>query len=203
MKILLTGKAGIGKSTILKKVASDLKMPKYGIVAREIRDGQNQRIGFEAATFDGRSSIFAHKFAFKTEFAVGKYHIDIKAIDDFIVPELRKGLKKNNAIIFIDEIGRMQSFSSEFLSVARDVFLSKSNLLATIVLEDEPWSLEFKRHLDTILIEVNTENREYLVGILEAVFSNTGVYDKLSSHQQEFVSKQLKNFILQNKSIQA
>ena len=127
------GKPGIGKSTILKKVADVLKMPKYGIVARETRKDQNQRIGFEAVALDSRSRIFAHKSLFKTEFSVGNYYVDVKAINDFIVPELKKGLKNDKAVVLIDEIGRMQSFSTKFLDIVKNLFSSKSNLLATIV----------------------------------------------------------------------
>lgn len=203
MKILLTGKPGVGKSTILKKVATDLKMSKYGVVAKEIRDGQNQRIGFEAVTFDGRSIIFAHKFAFKTEFTVGEYYVDVKAIDDFIVPELRKGLDKSNSIVLIDEIGRMQSFSDEFLNIVGYLFQSKSNLLATIVLKDEPRSLKFKKYPGVVLIEVNDKNREYLAEIINIAFSNAEAYNKLTLSQQKFVNELFKNFIIDNKFIQA
>lgn len=202
MKILLTGKPGIGKSTILKKVAGDLKMPKYGIVAEEIRNSEGQRVGFESVAFDGRSCVFAHKLAFRTEFAVGGYFVDINAISDFVVPELRKGLNKHNSIILIDEIGRMQSFSFKFLKTLRNLFVNKSNLLATIVLEDEPWSIEFKKYPGAILIEVNEENREYLADILNIVFSCLEVYDRLPLRQQESVNKRFKNFIAENKFIQ-
>lgn len=203
MKILLTGKPGIGKSTILKKVASDLKIPKYGVVAKEIRDDQNQRIGFEAVTLDGRSQVFAHKFAFESELTVGKYLIDIKAIDNFVVPELRKGLDKSNSIVLIDEIGRMQSLSSEFLKIVGYLFQSKSNLLATIVLEDESWSLKFKKYPGVILIEVNDKNREYLAEIINIAFSNAEAYVKLTLSQQKFVNELFKDFIAENKFIQA
>lgn len=203
MKILLTGKPGVGKSSILKKVAADLKMQKYGIVAKEIKNGQGRRIGFEAISIDGKNRVFAHKSSFKTEFAVGEYYVDVEAINGFVVPELKKGLGKDNSVVFIDEIGRMQSFSAEFLKIIRDLFASGSNLLAAIVLEDEPWSLKFKKHPGVILIEVNTENREYLEEILEDAFSNTESYNKLSSRRQEFVNKLFNEFVVQNKFIQA
>lgn len=203
MKLLLTGSPGIGKSTVLKKVAADLKISKYGIVAKEIKNDQSQRMGFEAVALNGNSRVFAHKSLFKTELTVGKYYVDIKAIDDFVVPELKKGLNKNKTIVFIDEIGRMQSFSKEFLNTVKDLFSGKSNLLATIVFEDEPWSLEFKKHPNAIMIEVNIKNREYLPEILETVFSNAEEYNKLSLQQQRSVDKELRDLIAQNKFIQA
>jgi nucleoside-triphosphatase len=203
MKILLTGKPGIGKSTILKKVAGNLKMLKYGIVADEIRNNVGRRVGFKAVAFDGRNSIFAHKSAFKTEFAVGEYFVDVKVINDFVVPELKRGMDKNNSVVLIDEIGRMQSLSAEFLKTIRELFSSRSNLLATIVLDDEPWSLEFKKYPGAILIEVNEKNREYLADILNIVFSSLEVYNRLPLCQQESVDKRFRNFIAENKFIQA
>lgn len=203
MKILLTGKPGIGKSTILKEVLGSLQMPKYGIVAEEIRNDQNQRVGFEAMTSDGKSSIFAHKLAFKTEFSVGDYYVDINAINDFIVPELKEGLSKEKSVVFVDEIGRMQSFSAEFLSIIKSLFSGKVNVLATIVFEDEPWSLEFKKYPGVILIDVNEKNREFLAEIINTAFLNAEAYDKLTSDRRKFVNEKFRNFIVQDKFIQA
>lgn len=203
MKILLTGKPGIGKSTILKEVLGSLDMPKYGIVAEEIRNNQGQRVGFEAVTCDGKSSVFAHKLVFKTEFSIGDYYVDVKAINDFIVPELKEGLSKEKFIVFIDEIGRMQSFSSEFINVTKRLFSSKSHLLATIVFEDEPWSLKFKKCPGTILIEVNEKNRMYLAEIINIMFLNAKAYDELTPDRQRFVIEKFRNLIIQDKFIQA
>lgn len=48
MKILLTAPPKTGKSTLLKKLIDSYTNKKYGILAGEMRDENNNRVGFEA-----------------------------------------------------------------------------------------------------------------------------------------------------------
>jgi len=204
MKILLTGKPGVGKSTVLEKVIVGLKCEKYGIVSKEIRDDKGQRVGFKAIAMDSREKIFAHKTFVKSKFIVGgKYHVDVEAIDGFVVPELETGIGKERSLIIIDEIGRMQFYSDKFLETARKIFEGEINLLATIVFDDEPKSREFKNHPDVILIEVTKENRAELPGALISAFSNAESYRGLSKERKKFVNGRFKRFISRNEFIQA
>ncbi len=203
MKILLTGKPGVGKSTILQKVKEEFDGIIYGIISRELRDENGIRVGFEAVSKDGRSKVFAHKKDITSEFVVGgKYFVDLKAVDGFVVPEIEKGLKDENCLVFIDEIGRMQAFSEKFLHTVLDLLESKTNILATIVYDPETWSIEFKDHPNVVLVNVNESNRDLLPEILSVVFNNISYSDKLSRDQTNLVNSLAKEYFAESKYIQ-
>lgn len=171
MKVLLTAKPGIGKSTVLQKFLELYHGEKHGFVVTRIKDEQGNNQGFLATTLDGRSQTIAHKTQVLSNIVVGNGNkVDIDTINEFLIPELQKA-KGTKALVVIDEIGRMQSFSSEFLKEVRNLFDSDIDILASIVFDDEPWSLEFKQHPDVKLIEVTIENRDELPNDLIKLFN--------------------------------
>ena len=167
MKIFLTGQPGVGKSTVCEKVKNGFTGNKFGVVAREIRDDSKSRIGFEAVNMGGQTKVFAHTTDITSKIVVGgKYFVDLGVIDGFVTDELRKGLMDKKALVFVDEIGRMQSFSKDFLDTVNLFLSSESNMLATIVFDPEPWSLEFKKHKEVVLINVSEVNRGLLPNLI-------------------------------------
>jgi len=96
----------------------------------------------------------------------------------------------------------MQCFSEEFLGTVKGLFESDLNLLATIVYEDEPWSIEFKRNSNMVLVEVTKENRNKLSEILLLIFSNNKVFDKLNKYQKIKVYEILRKYFKEDKFIQ-
>jgi nucleoside-triphosphatase THEP1 len=56
--ILLTGRPGIGKTTVIKKIVSLLGSNTGGFYTREIRQ-QGKRTGFEIVTLDGLTETLA------------------------------------------------------------------------------------------------------------------------------------------------
>ena len=58
--LLLTGVPGVGKTTIVSKVAAGLSGRRNrGFVTDEIREGE-RRVGFEIRTFGGKTRTLAH-----------------------------------------------------------------------------------------------------------------------------------------------
>lgn len=203
MKILLTGHPGVGKSTVIHKVVKTVNRALYGIIAQEIRDEVNNRVGFTAQNSQNEKVIFAHKTLIKSNHLIGgKYYVDVDVINNFVVPELKKGLEQNNTITIIDEIGRMQSLSDQFIKTTEDLFNSQASFLGTIVLDPEPWSLQFKNNKSVLLIEVTKENREDITNSLSVIFSNIDNYYRLDRKQQNFVKKLLKDYFSQGQFIQ-
>lgn len=202
MKILLTGEPGIGKSTVVAKVAACFVDNANGILAKEIRGEDGQRVGFEAANLAGEAKLLSHRSLIKSDKVVGnKYHVDTKVIDNFIVPELQKGLSSGRLII-MDEIGRMQSLSKSFLTIVDELLAAKGDFLGTIVLDPEPWSIHFKKHPSVILVNVVIENRDHLSGLLIDIFKHTEQILQLSSEQQKLVYKLLSTYFAENQFIQ-
>jgi nucleoside-triphosphatase len=74
-KILLTGRPGCGKTTLIKRVFNDLPRRAGGFYTEEIRDG-GTRAGIKIVTLDGKEAVFAH-VDFKTPDRLGKYGLDL------------------------------------------------------------------------------------------------------------------------------
>ena len=58
-KILLTGRPGCGKTTLINRVVNNLGLRAGGFYTAEIRAGDT-RTGFKIVTLDGEQAVFAH-----------------------------------------------------------------------------------------------------------------------------------------------
>jgi len=203
MKILLTGSPGIGKSTILEKIRRNYSGAEFGILSKELKDKSKKRVGFEAINHLGRKKTFAHTTDIASRYVVGeKYFVDINVIEKFVVSELEKGIDKPGSLVFIDEIGRMQAFSDKFLNVVRKLLNIDSNVIATIVFDPEPWSVEFKENKNVLLIRVSEKNRDLLPNLLEIMFSCSNTFHQLARTQQDQVLDLSRKYFEEGKFIQ-
>lgn|GEM_PF-414101 len=194
VKILLTAPPGTGKSTIIDAVVAAYPGPALGIVAREELDETGERAGF--VSVDSRSQ--RRQFMFRAKEGPGAFHgfeVDIPVIDDFVVPELERGLSTPEALLYIDEIGRAQALSTRFLETLERVFDRTGPTLASIVYEEEPWSLRFRRHPQTVLIEISRANRESMPAVLLAALNAHHLYLALSGSQKAFVRRKLSELV--------
>ncbi|NPA58376.1 MAG: NTPase [Aquificae bacterium] len=163
MKIVLTGKPGIGKTTVVKKVAERFKDRAKGFYTEEIRDRTGRRTGFKAVSLDGREVLLASKEG-SSPFKVGSYSVFVEDFERFAVPILKEALEEGTPLIVIDEIGKMELFSDNFEKAVREVFSAEDvNVVATVPLKNfHPVVSWIKRRPDSLLIEVNRENRDGL-----------------------------------------
>jgi nucleoside-triphosphatase len=224
MKILLTAPPGIGKSTVIDRVVKQFPGTKTGIVAREILNEQGVRTGFTSVNQAGSSRQFMFATDAPTERSIaGLFDVDVSAIDDFVVTELRRGLSSSSmsepdesskpaapppspiggSLIYIDEIGRAQARSELFLAVLRDIFHSRCNILGSIVYDDEPWSLEFKRDSHVCVVEIARSNRDAMPDILLSAFGHQHEFSLLTVSQQDLVYALLKKLVREEKFVSA
>lgn len=162
VKYLLVGRPGVGKTTLLRKIAAGLSGYSIGgFFTQEIRE-RGRRVGFSVETFDGRKGIMAHG-AFNTGPRVGKYRVDVKTFEQLGVRELERALRESD-IILIDEIGKMEMFSSRFRKAVLSALDSDLPLVATVMASPLPFADALKAHPDITLLEVNLHNRDRLAG---------------------------------------
>lgn len=158
--ILLTGKPGVGKTTLIRKILKGLaEIYAGGFYTEEIREN-NLRTGFRINALDGRKGVLAH-VNYKSRFRVGKYFVNIQDIDEIAVKSILDSLKKD--LILIDEIGRMELFSERFKEVVLKA-LDTRKVLGTIRLGIDPFVENVKERKDVEIILVDFENRDFLVG---------------------------------------
>lgn len=189
MKILLTGEPGVGKSTLLSRLVSEFNSQSIsGFISKEILNPAGERTGFYSYNVANpdQEKLFAHKADIDSIHLVGPFRVDVSALE-----EISTWIETNKKLVTIDEIGRMQSKSDVLLNSIKNCFQNSNlSILATIVADDESWSLFFKEFPETMLIKINEANRDYLFEPLNQVLKNSDCFDKLSSNQKlHFIQK--------------
>ncbi|TVL99365.1 MAG: AAA family ATPase [Candidatus Brocadia sp. WS118] len=157
--ILLSGKPGIGKTSVIKKILPLVELDAGGFFTEEIRV-MDRRMGFRIVTLDGTDGILAH-IECNSNYKVGKYRVDLDSFEKIAIPALEDAIK-SKSIVVIDEIGTMELFSIQFRELVRKILNSDKTLLCTIKENGDAFTEEIKNRRDIALITVNYENRETL-----------------------------------------
>jgi len=171
MNVLLTGRPGIGKTTLIKKVIDMTSLSKGGFYSEEIREA-GQRVGFSLTTLDGKKSMLAG-LKIRSPYRVGRYGVDIDSFEAIGVESIRKAISTKELIV-IDEIGRMELFSNKFRDVVVQA-LKTGRVLATIKKGGGGFIGEIKSGKDIIVLEVNLENREALLSELIKMVADSAI----------------------------
>lgn len=157
--LLLTGMPGVGKTTVMRRVAEALGEHRgAGFLTDEIRE-RGERRGFRLVTLGGHEWIIAH-IDFSKQARVGKYGVDIAALDAAaaVALALRPGIE----VCLVDEIGKMECLSPRFVSAMQDLLDSDRVVVATIARHGEGLIHAVKARPDCVLWEVTRENRDHL-----------------------------------------
>jgi len=155
--ILLTGRPGIGKTTVVIRLAERLTdCVLAGFYTEEIR-GDHGRCGFRAVTLSGQTATLAH-IDLKRRPRVGRYGVDVAAFERLALPELERA----GDMVLIDEIGKMECFSSRFIEAVRKLLDSETPVVATVAIKGGGFIEEVKSRPDVEIREVTHANREEL-----------------------------------------
>jgi nucleoside-triphosphatase len=166
-RVLLTGRPGSGKTTLIKRVLNELPQRFGGFYTEEIRD-HGARVGFKVVALEGGDAVFAH-VDFTTPERVGKYGLDLSALEVVGVKAIREAVQAHRPIV-IDEIGPMEIRSVGFREAVNDALDSELPVLATIFSRSLPFTDGIKSRPDVVLIEVSPNNRDRLVSQLSENF---------------------------------
>ncbi len=167
-KILLTGRPGCGKTTLIRRIVNDLALPAGGFYTEEIRQ-RGQRIGFKLITLEGKEAVFAD-INFKTSERLGKYGLDLAKLETVGVVAVREAVHSRQLVV-IDEIGPMEIRSAIFRDVVSKIFEARVPILATITARPFPFTDAIKNRPDVRVVDVRPNNREQLVSELSAQFN--------------------------------
>jgi nucleoside-triphosphatase len=166
---LITGRPSVGKTTLILKVLQTLERDADGFYTRELKK-KGRRVGFELVTLQGKRGILAHT-SVKSPFRVGKYGIEIRALEELGVNAISRAIR-NRFLIVIDEIGRMELYSTAFRRSVIEALNSPAPLLATIGPQPIRFLKQIKSRMDVELIELTSDNRDTLVTGIQVLLAS-------------------------------
>lgn len=166
INILLTGKPGSGKTTLVIKLVtemiSQLRLRPGGFYTHETKEGFF-RSGFKIFSLEGKEGVLADT-KLESPHKVGKYGVDMKALEEIGVSSLESAITdKEKDIIVIDEIGAMETLSERFQEAVLNALNSPKIVVATIQHEGNGYLFQIKNREDVKLVEVTEANRDRLV----------------------------------------
>lgn len=168
--ILVTGRPGSGKTTLVRAVIKALDAPAGGFYTRELRDAGGARTGFEIVTLDGATATLASIGIDGPR--VGRYGVDVGALDRVGVPAIASAIEKGHVVV-IDEIGKMELLSTAFQGAVIEAVRLHRVIFGSIMQAAHPFADELKAQPDVFVHELNERNREQLRGLLEAQLLST------------------------------
>jgi len=158
--ILICGPPGVGKTTLIKKILEKLNLKAGGFYTEEIRERSN-RVGFKIISLDNQEGILAH-INIKDSQRVGRYGVNIYDLENIGVKSLSQALRDDDLII-IDEIGKMEIFSDKFKEKVLACLNSEKFVVATIGIGGDKYISRIKERDDVTVFKMNRENRDRLI----------------------------------------
>jgi len=166
--IFITGRPGIGKTTVLLRAVDVLKTRGYrvgGMISHEVREG-GVRVGFEIVDFEtGRKGWLAHVNQ-PTGPQVSKYRVNLHDLNAIGTNSIFTATA-NADVIVVDEIGPMELFSSAFKEAVAQVIGSEKPVLGTVHYRArDPLITAIRAREDAEVLEVTYENRRSLHNLI-------------------------------------
>lgn len=159
--LLLTGRPGVGKTSLIREALAVSGVRAGGFYTEEVRD-QGVRVGFDIVTLDGGRGVLS-RVDFNSPCRVGKYGVDVESLESLGVAAIESAVQECDTVV-VDEIGKMELFSSAFRGVVLKAIECGGQVLGTVMLRPHPWADELKQRRDVNVVELTTRNRDQVLG---------------------------------------
>jgi nucleoside-triphosphatase len=164
--ILITGKPRTGKTTLIKRLVENLSdTDAGGFYTLEITQN-NIRTGFKIVTLDGKEGILAKK-GMPSPFRLGQYGIDIHHLEEIGVKAIEQAIQDKDLVV-IDEIAKMELFSSRFQEVVIKALDCPRQVLGVIQMSNHPFLNQTRNRTDVKIHELTIHNRDLIFHTIKA-----------------------------------
>lgn len=189
MKLLLTGEARSGKTTLLEgfiEAVPDIQ----GFITREVRE-DGKRVGFELVSSLRQTATLASVNS-DSEMRVSRYGVEVDQLDHFLNDLLPVEADK---LLYVDEIGQMELFSDKFTELIT-AYLEADNLYVgtiTSVFSNDFTETVLARN-DVVLLNIGLDNRDQVRDVLEGLAPNISSLQQLSPGVRLGLTKMAKDY---------
>jgi len=164
LNIFVTGRPGVGKTTVIQRTIDELQNLGYkhgGISTPEIRV-EGIRVGFEIVNLATSSrGILAH-IESPAGPRIGRYKVNLNDLRTVGVNAIEEAVKNADYVV-IDEVGPMELLSKDFREAILSAIKSQKPVLGVIHWRMQvPLVKEIKSRSDVRIYEVTPQNRESL-----------------------------------------
>jgi nucleoside-triphosphatase len=155
--VFVTGRPGVGKTTLIRKVLDAIPVDAGGFYTHEIREG-GRRVGFAITDLEGGSGVLA-RVGLKSAYRVGRYGVNRDDLERIGVAALRRAAERS-ALVVMDEIGRMELCSDAFMEAVVRALDSGRPVLGTIQDRRNPFLDSVRARPDTEVVRLTESNRD-------------------------------------------
>ncbi|MFH1689836.1 MAG: NTPase [Candidatus Eisenbacteria bacterium] len=163
MNLFVTGRPGIGKTTLIERVLDALDVEAGGFHTPEMLDG-GRRVGFSIVGLHGDTGVLAH-VDHASSYRVGKYGVNPEDLERVGVRAIDEAVEHSRLVV-MDEIGRMELCSASFQEAVGRALDSPKPVLGTLQDRSNVFLDSVRARPDVEVVRVNTGNRECLVPVL-------------------------------------
>ncbi len=164
LKIGISGALGPQKSETIKSIIKMLDEEGFdvgGMVTEPIME-DNKRVGFQVMDWSTKEkAVFSH-LDLQSSVEVKGYGVNLDSLNEVGVKAIKNAAKEND-IILIDEIGKMQVESEKFCETIRSIYEVNKPLIITFEKKSRNTLLQDLRRRDDVrMLELTNVNKDLL-----------------------------------------
>ncbi|MEA3369282.1 MAG: NTPase [Candidatus Ratteibacteria bacterium] len=159
--IFITGRPGVGKTTLIKKLAGFYGKSAGGFYTQEVKRNK-ERMGFDIIALSGEKGRLA-RGDYRSKFRLGKYGVNLADLERVGLKAMDEAIEAKE-IVVIDEIGKMELFSQSFKDKVVESLNSPKKVLAVISLAGDEFVEGLKICPRVKMFRLTRDNSEEIYG---------------------------------------